>query len=72
MTTLEHCTLQFLVQMKKINLPSLILQHMKLNKFSTGGIVTKILRRAGVDFESEEKKYGAKISKFIFFGLKIN
>lgn len=69
---LEHYTVQFLVQMKGINLDVLILQHTKLNKFNMGGLVIKILRKARVYFQFEKKMFGTKVSKSNFFALKIN
>lgn len=44
---------------------------MKRNKYSMGGLITKILREVKVDFGFEEKKYEANIARLNFFGLKI-
>lgn len=72
MMTLEHCTLKFLVQMKEINLFVLICQHIKMNKFSLSRFVTKILRKAEVDFRTKKNKYDTKVARSNFFALKIN
>lgn len=50
MSIIEHYTFQFLIQKKKINLPILIHQHIKRNKYNMGGLIVKVLRKAEVDF----------------------
>lgn len=70
MITVEHYTMQFLIQMKKVKILVLIYQRMKINKFSMGGLVTKFLRRGGVNPKSEE--YCSKIANSNFFTLRIN
>lgn len=45
---------------------------MKRNTYNMRGLITKILRKAEVEFGFEEKKYGANIAKSNFIMLNIN